>query len=111
MRSGFEVVAEAIGLRAQIAAADLVITGEGKLDEQTLTGKAPEGVARIARAVGKPVFAIAGQASGDWRGIFDQVFVLMKPPLTEAQAIARAPELLRERAREAARFFISRASG
>lgn len=65
IRSGFDVVAEAIDLRARIERADIVITGEGKLDRQTLAGKGPAGVARMARALGKPVFAIAGQASKD----------------------------------------------
>lgn len=61
IRSGFEVVAEATGLRARIERADVVITGEGKLDRQTLTGKGPAGVAQLARSLGKPVFAIVGQ--------------------------------------------------
>ncbi|MEO5718661.1 MAG: glycerate kinase [Chthoniobacterales bacterium] len=65
IRSGFEVVAEATGLREKIARADIVITGEGKLDRQTLTGKGPAGVAQLARAAGKPVFAIVGQATDD----------------------------------------------
>ena len=63
VRSGFEVVAEAIDLRAKIERADVVITGEGKLDRQTLAGKAPAGVARMARALKKPVYAIVGQAA------------------------------------------------
>ena len=60
LQSGFEVVAEAIGLANAIAAADIVVTGEGCLDAQTLEGKAPAGVARLARAAGKRVFAIVG---------------------------------------------------
>jgi glycerate kinase len=46
----------------------VVITGEGKLDRQTLAGKAPAGVARMARALKKPVFAIVGQATGESEG-------------------------------------------
>ena len=46
-----------------MAAADLVIIGEGSLDEQTLRGKAPAGVAAAARAHGKPVVAIAGRVT------------------------------------------------
>jgi glycerate kinase len=65
VRSGFEVVAEAIDLRAKIERADIVITGEGKLDRQTLAGKAPAGVARMARELQKPVYAMAGQATDD----------------------------------------------
>ncbi len=78
IRSGFEVVADATNLREKIARADIVITGEGKLDRQTLTGKGPAGVAQLARAAGKPVFAIAGQATEDAevRQLFDGVTTL-----------------------------------
>ena len=104
VRPGFDVVAEMIGLRNAIANADVVITGEGRLDEQSLEGKAPAGVARLAREAGKRVFAIAGSASDApaVRALFDAVLVLARPPITPEQSIARAPELLRERARELA---------
>jgi glycerate kinase len=104
IKSGFDVVAEAIGLPDAIAKADIVITGEGQLGEQSLEGKAPAGVARLARQAGKRVFAIAGSASETpaVRALFDTVLVLARPPITSEQSIARAPELLRERARELA---------
>ncbi len=78
IRSGFEVVAEAVALRAKIAWSDFVITGEGKLDEQTLAGKGPAGVAKMARAAGKRVFAIAGQAPNESRArsLFEEVVTL-----------------------------------
>jgi glycerate kinase len=78
IRSGFEIVAEMIDLGKKVARADLVITGEGKLDRQTLSGKAPAGVAQMARANHKPVFAIVGQAAEDpvARGLFDRVITL-----------------------------------
>lgn len=78
IRSGFDVVAEAIGLRAKIERADIVITGEGKLDRQTLTGKGPAGVAQLARSLGKPVFAIVGEAVEDAEvsQLFDGVITL-----------------------------------
>jgi glycerate kinase len=104
IRSGFEVVADYIGLRKAIAKADVVITGEGRLDEQSLEGKAPAGVARLAREAGKRVFAIAGAASDApaVRALFDGVVVLARAPITAAESIGRAPELLEERARELA---------
>ena len=106
IRSGFDVVAEFIGLREAIANADIVITGEGRLDEQSLEGKAPAGVARLAREAGKRVFAIAGSASDApaVRAPFDGVAVLARPPITPEQSIAQAAELLQERARELARM-------
>ncbi|HRQ89393.1 MAG TPA: glycerate kinase, partial [Bacteroidia bacterium] len=57
---GFELVAGRIGLAAAIAEADFVITGEGRLDAQSLAGKAPHGVARLARQHGKPVATFCG---------------------------------------------------
>jgi glycerate kinase len=104
VRPGFEVVARFIDLESAIQRADVVITGEGNLDRQTLEGKAPAGVARLARRHGKRVFAIAGAATMDQavREIFDGVLVLAAPPVTQEQAISRAAELLRERAREVA---------
>src|SRR6185436_1790858 len=63
MRLGFEVVADVLHLEERIAACDLVITGEGRLDGQTLEGKGPAGVARLAGKQGKPVLAFAGSIS------------------------------------------------
>lgn len=104
IRSGFDVVAEFGGLKAAIEKADVVITGEGRLDEQTLEGKAPAGVARLARAAGKRIFAIAG-SGGDApavRALFDAVLVLKRDAMTTEEAVTRAPELLQERAGELA---------
>jgi len=97
LRPGFDVVADAVELKEKIKAADVVITGEGKLDTQTLEGKAPAGVARLARKLGKGVFAIVGRAAPDQqvRDIFAGVYEL-------GGSIPQACELLRERARELA---------
>lgn len=57
---GIEMVLDAVGFRAQLAGADLVLTGEGKLDAQTVMGKAPQGVLEAASAAGIPVIAIGG---------------------------------------------------
>jgi glycerate kinase len=61
LRSGAEVVQELTGLERAIKGADLVVTGEGSLDEQTLSGKAPAAVAAAARRAGVPVVAVAGR--------------------------------------------------
>jgi glycerate 2-kinase len=105
IKSGFDVVAEFIGLKDAIANVDVVITGEGRLDEQSLEGKAPAGVARIAREAGKRVFAIVGQASEERRvrEIFDGIRELAAPGTDQRESISRAPELLRARAAELAR--------
>jgi glycerate kinase len=104
VKSGFEVVAEFVGLRSAIEEADVVITGEGRLDEQTLEGKAPAGVAQLARQLGKPVFAIVGStgAMAATSALFDAVLVLARDGITPEESRARAGELLEERARELA---------
>ncbi|MHC5560568.1 glycerate kinase [Kocuria sp. U4B] len=62
-RPGIDVVLELTGLAAQAAGADLVVTGEGSLDEQSLGGKTPVGVAALARAAGVPVVAVCGRTT------------------------------------------------
>ena len=105
VRPGFDVVAEFVGLKAAIEQADVVITGEGRLDEQTLEGKVPAGVAQLAREMGKRVFAIVGVSSEapEVRNLFHGLHVLAREPVMQQESIARAGELLRERARELAR--------
>jgi glycerate 2-kinase len=106
MKPGFDVVAEFIGLRSAIEKADVVITGEGRLDEQTLEGKAPAGVARLAREAGKRVFAIVGRASETpaVRALFDAILVLARDAIPPEESIVRAADLLQERARELAQM-------
>ncbi|WP_246180110.1 glycerate kinase [Kocuria coralli] len=60
-RSGVDLLMEMGDLRHQMARADVVITGEGRIDSQTMTGKAAAGVARMARELGKPVVAVCGR--------------------------------------------------
>jgi glycerate kinase len=105
VREGFDFVAETIELEKKIKASDIVVTGEGRLDSQTLEGKAPAGVAKLARKCGKPVYAIVGEADGGAasRAPFQGVFQLARPPLTRALAIKLTRQLLRERASELAR--------
>jgi glycerate kinase len=105
IRPGFDVVAEAVGLESKMKGVDLVITGEGSLDRQTLEGKTPAGVARLARKLGKKVFAIAGRtdANRDVRELFDEVYQLARSGMSEKEQMKRAGELLCEKARELAR--------
>src|SRR4029078_5722519 len=60
MQPGFDLVAQVTGLEAAVRAADLVITGEGCIDGQTLHGKSPAGVADMARRLGQPGLAVGG---------------------------------------------------
>ena len=101
---GFDVAAEAVALESKMKEVDLVITGEGSLDRQTLEGKTPAGVARLARKLGKRVFAMVGRASedGEPRQLFDGVYQNARPGMTTEENMKRAPEILRENARQLA---------
>jgi glycerate kinase len=104
IQAGFEVVADAVGLESKMKDVDVVVTGEGSLDRQTLEGKTPAGVARLARKLGKRVYAIVGRASNDREvtKIFDRVYELTQPGMSEKENMERAAEFLREKARELA---------
>ena len=110
IRSGFDVVAEALRLDELIAAHDLVITGEGRLDAQTLEGKGPAGVAEIARRHGKPSLAFAGSIAepAGVRLPFDALYPIVDEPMSLDEALSRAPELLERAARRAAELLTLR---
>lgn len=65
LRQGIDIVTDALHLADQVADADLVITGEGRIDSQTIHGKVPVGVARVAKRYNKPVIGIAGSLTAD----------------------------------------------
>jgi glycerate kinase len=104
IRPGFDVVAESTGLEAKMKDVDLVITGEGSLDRQTLEGKTPAGVARLARKLGKPVFAMVGRATKDRqaRELFDGVYQNARAGMSQEENMKKAAELLRDNARQLA---------
>ncbi|WP_338473597.1 glycerate kinase [Pseudomonas sp. MS646] len=108
-RTGVEVVAQLVGLAAAVQGADLVITGEGRFDAQTLRGKTPFGVARIARQHGVPVLVIAGTLGEGYPALYehgvDAAFALASGPMTLQEACADAARLLGERARDIARLW------
>jgi glycerate kinase len=60
LRPGIEIVTDALHLADIVADADLVITGEGRIDSQTVHGKVPVGVAKVAKRFNVPVIGIAG---------------------------------------------------
>jgi glycerate kinase len=93
---GFDLVAGQIGLADRVARADLVVTGEGRLDEQSLQGKGPVGVARLARAHGKPVLGVAGAIadSAALRAQFDLLLAIKPAEMPLAEAMRRTAELL-----------------
>jgi len=87
-RSGIDVVLDLVGLDAALSRADLVITGEGSLDAQTLTGKAVRGVATRATAHGIPVVAVCGRRILDDAGL-TALGLRAAYPLTELEPDVR----------------------
>lgn len=83
-RPGIEVMLDVLGFAAALDKATLVITGEGSLDEQTLHGKAPAGVAAAARAAGKEVVAVCGRLALP-QDALDRAGIRRAYPLTEAE--------------------------
>ncbi len=98
---GFALVAEATGLDGRVAQADIVITGEGRLDDQTAFGKTAAGVAHLAKKHHKPAGVVAGSVRGDLdaaRSPFDAVEAAAPRGMSVEEAMRRAPELVRDAA-------------
>ncbi|MEU1454351.1 glycerate kinase [Streptomyces avermitilis] len=109
-RPGIEVMLDVLGFAPALDRATLVITGEGSLDEQTLHGKAPAGVAAAARAAGKEVVAVCGRLALPPQEL-GRAGIRRAYPLTEvepdiAQCIADAGPILERVAENIARDFL-----
>lgn len=106
LRPGIDIVMQAIGLEAAISDADLVITGEGRIDSQTVNGKVPVGVARVAKKYNKPTIAIGGSLSKDVGIIHqygvDAVFSVLHSICTLDQALEDAADNVRMASRNIA---------
>ena len=79
LRSGVETVLDLIGFDERVRDVDLVITGEGNMDEQSAAGKAPVGVARRAKRCGKPVVAVVGGRADNLDAVYEQGIDLVLP--------------------------------
>jgi glycerate kinase len=94
LKPGIEIVTAAVDLDAHVRDADLVITGEGRIDFQTVHGKTPIGVARVAKRHGKPVIGIAGSLGANVAVVhghgIDAVFSVLSRPCTLDEALRDA---------------------
>ncbi|MEG0767657.1 MAG: glycerate kinase, partial [Clostridia bacterium] len=108
LRPGFTLVAEETHMDARIAAADCVITGEGCTDAQTLMGKAPAGVASLARAHGVMAICLSGCLRAGYEALYETgmtaCFALAQGPTSLADSIAQTPVLLEARAQDIGRI-------
>ncbi len=106
LRQGIEIVTEALGLDALVKDATLVITGEGRIDSQSINGKVPIGVARVAKRYNKPVIGIGGSLTKDVEVVFDHgldaVFSVLYSICTLEEALENATDNLRKTARNIA---------
>ena len=106
LRRGIEIVTDALQLDAYVADADLVITGEGRIDSQTIHGKVPVGVAKVAKRYNKPVIGIAGSLTADVGIVhehgLDAVFSVIYTICTLDDALKNAAENVRMTARNVA---------
>ena len=106
LRQGIEIVTDALHLAAQVADADLVITGEGRIDSQTIHGKVPVGVAKVAKRFNKPVIGIAGSLTADVGVVhehgIDAVFSVIYTICSLEDALENASENVRMAARNIA---------
>lgn len=106
LRSGIEIVTAALGLAEQVKDATLVVTGEGRIDSQTVHGKVPTGVAKVAKSFDKPVIAIAGSLTADVEVVhqygLDAVFSVLYSICSLEEALGSAGENVRMAARNIA---------
>ena len=106
LRPGIEIVIETLQLEEALRDADLVITGEGRLDSQSIHGKTPIGVARVAKRFGLPVIGIAGSLSKDYQVVhqhgIDAAFSVLDRVVSLEDALAEAANNLEVTARNVA---------
>ncbi len=112
LKPGIEMIMQQADMASLLARADLVITGEGRLDGQSLAGKTPIGVSRAAKRLRKPVIVLAGSLGDGWQACFDEgvtaAFALADGPMTLADALPRTAKLLEARCESLLRLWVHR---
>ncbi|GHC15334.1 glycerate kinase [Aidingimonas halophila] len=114
LRPGIDLVMEQVGFDALLDRADLVITGEGQLDGQSLAGKTPIGIARRAMSHHVPTVVLAGRLGTGWQAAHAQgvtaAFALADGPMSLDDALLRCPQLLAERSESLIRIITAYSS-
>ncbi|OLO12381.1 glycerate kinase [Chromohalobacter japonicus] len=108
LRPGIQLIMEHVGFEKLLKTSDLVITGEGRLDAQSLAGKTPVGIARAAKCFGTPVVVLAGSLDQGWQAVYPEgvtaAFALADRLMKLEQALPRCAELLADRAESIGRL-------
>jgi glycerate kinase len=97
LRRGIEIVIDAVKLKERLRGCDLVLTGEGMIDRQTVFGKTAIGVAKVAQSVGVPVVAIVGGVGVGAEEVLNHgiqaYFSIVNRPMSLQEAMSKAPAL------------------
>ena len=111
LEPGVSLVIEAVGLADRLRGADLCLTGEGAIDASSAFGKTGVGVARLARSLGCPTFALVGSIGPGAEDAIvegiDAIFSICPGPIGLDEAVGRAGELLERAAEQAVRAFVA----
>ena len=110
LRPGIEIVLETVQLAHQVSDADLVITGEGRIDSQTVHGKTPMGVAKVAKRFDVPVLALCGCTGDNYQAVYqcgiDAVFAAVPRAMSLADALKESDFNLADLAENVARLWV-----
>ena len=108
LRAGVDIVLDTVNLAEKLESADLVITGEGSIDFQTVYNKAPIGVARMAKARGIPTIGISGMLGKNYQIVhnhgIDAALSIANGPISLEESLQNAPSLISEAVEESLRF-------
>ncbi|KJY94247.1 glycerate kinase [Vibrio neptunius] len=109
LKPGIEIVLDTVNLESKLIGANLVITGEGKIDDQTVHGKTPVGVAKLAKQFNLPVIAIAGCTGSHFQAVYehgiDAVYACLPRPMSLQEAFHEAASNLANVAENVARTY------
>lgn len=110
-KPGIDVIAEYSKLAEHIAEADLVITGEGCIDAQTLQGKTIAGIATLSQQYKKPLIALGGAVQGHYQELYSQgltaAFSISSGPITLQESMQQCASLLRQKTNDLIRLWMS----
>ncbi|XKI12229.1 Glycerate kinase [Sporosarcina sp. ANT_H38] len=112
MKQGIQVVLDAISFDEYVTDSDLVITGEGKTDSQTLSGKTPFGVAKVAQRKGKPVILISGAIDEESRNLlapmFNELHAVADGTVSSKESIEHASHYLRAKTKRVMENYLTK---
>ena len=115
LRPGVDIVIDSVELERKLKGCDLVITGEGRMDGQTVFGKAPAGVARVAGKLGIPVIAICGSLGEDVSRVLSvgisAYFSTLEQSIDEGDIPKRGADMLVNCAEQVARLIALKLPG